>query len=56
MIDYFAIALTHALIALAALRLLTRNDLDRDPAPGEPEPAPEIKGPSAPKRREMRRA
>jgi hypothetical protein len=32
MIDYFAIALTHAPLALACLRLLTRNDLDRDPA------------------------
>jgi len=31
MIDYFAIGLTHALLALAALRLLTRPDLDRDP-------------------------
>lgn len=31
MIDYFAIALTHGLLALACLRLLTRGDLDRDP-------------------------
>ena len=56
MIDFFAIGLTHALIALAALRLLTRPDLDRDPAPGEPDPAPEVKAPTGPKRREMRRA
>ena len=30
MIDYFAIALTHGLIALAAWRLLARPDLDDD--------------------------
>ena len=30
MIDYFSIALTHGLIALAALRLLSRDDLDHD--------------------------
>ena len=30
MVDYFAIALTHGLIALAAWRLLGRDDLDRD--------------------------
>jgi len=41
MIDYFAIGLTHALLAIAALRLLTRADLDRDPAPGDPETPPE---------------
>jgi len=29
-IDYFSIALTHGLIALAALRLLSRDDLDED--------------------------
>jgi hypothetical protein len=39
MIDYFAIALTHALIVMAALRLLSRADLDQDPAPGEADPA-----------------
>jgi hypothetical protein len=32
MIDYFAIALTHGLIALAAWRLVRRGDLDVDPA------------------------
>ncbi len=31
MIDYFALGLTHALLALAAWRLLLRNDLDIDP-------------------------
>lgn len=32
MIDYFAIALTHGLIALAAWRLLGRDALDHEPA------------------------
>ena len=32
MIDYFAIGLTHALLALAALRLTRRADLDHGPA------------------------
>jgi hypothetical protein len=31
MIDQFALALTHGLLALAAWRLLRRPDLDRDP-------------------------
>ena len=30
MIDFFAIALTHGLIALAAWRLMARDDLDDD--------------------------
>lgn len=30
MIDLFTIALTHGLIALAALRLLSRDELDRE--------------------------
>jgi hypothetical protein len=46
MIDYFAIALTHALIVMAALRLLTRADLDQDPAPGEADPVVETSKPS----------
>ena len=29
-IDYLALALTHALIAIALLRILTRNELDRE--------------------------
>lgn len=32
MIDYFAIALTHFLLAVAAWRLIGRDDLDADPA------------------------
>ena len=31
MIDLFALGLTHGLLALAALRLVQRVDLDRDP-------------------------
>ena len=35
MIDLFALALTHGLLLLMALRLIGRDDLDRDPEPGE---------------------
>jgi hypothetical protein len=35
MIDLFALALTHGLLLVMAVRLLARDDLDRDPAPGE---------------------
>lgn len=31
MIDYFALALGHGLMAIALLRLVLRNDLDVDP-------------------------
>ena len=34
MVDYFALGLTHALLALAAWRLMLRSELDADPAPG----------------------
>jgi hypothetical protein len=40
MIDLFALALSHGLLLLMALRLLGRDDLDRDPdgaASEEPE-------------------
>ncbi|WP_375403774.1 hypothetical protein [uncultured Sphingomonas sp.] len=33
MIDNFALGLTHALMLLAAWRLLRRPDLDREPSP-----------------------
>jgi len=40
LIDYFAIGLTHGLLALAALRLLARADLDEEngkaKGPGKP--------------------
>jgi len=39
MVDYFALGLTHLLLALAAWRLVQRTDLDRDPAPGPSDPA-----------------
>jgi len=32
MIDYFALALTHGLMAIAAWRLIQRRDLDSEPA------------------------
>lgn len=36
MVDFFALGLIHALLALAAARLMLRDDLDRDP-PENPE-------------------
>jgi len=36
MIDLFSLGLTHGLLLLAAWRLLSRRDLDSDPAPEEP--------------------
>lgn len=33
MIDLFSLGLSHGLMMLAAWRLLTRDDLDRDDAP-----------------------
>ena len=35
MVDLFSLGLLHGLLALAALRLVMRNDLDADPAGGE---------------------
>ena len=50
MIDYFALALTHALILIAILSVFMRDDLDREDPPGaEPEVA-------KPNQREARRA
>jgi hypothetical protein len=45
MIDYFALGLTHALMALAAWRLMARADLDSEDEPKaksgrKPEPEP----------------
>jgi hypothetical protein len=34
MIDNFSLALTHGLLLLVAWRLMSRTDLDEDPAPG----------------------
>ncbi len=36
MIDYFALALIHGLLALAIVRLLGRDDLDNEPAAEDP--------------------
>lgn len=41
MVDYFSLAVTHGLMALAVFRLMLRADLDRDP------PAPEASEPAA---------
>jgi hypothetical protein len=35
MIDLFALALSHGLLLLMALRLMSRDDLDRDPPRGQ---------------------
>lgn len=35
MVDLFALVLMHAILALAAFRLLMRPDLDTEPDPGE---------------------
>lgn len=37
MIDHFSLALTHGLMLLAAWRLLSRADLDRELPPEPPE-------------------
>ncbi len=39
MVDYFALGITHLLLALAAWRLLARDDLDCDPDEAAPRPA-----------------
>ena len=51
MIDYFALAISHGLLALAALRLTMRADLDRDP-----EPASDPGAPPAPQAKPLRHA
>jgi len=38
MVDYFALGLTHLLMALAAWRLVLRDDLDREDAPAPDRP------------------
>lgn len=44
LIDYFAIGLTHALLALAVLRLLSRTDLDSDGTTAPKVTKPWLKG------------
>jgi hypothetical protein len=48
LIDYFAIGLTHGLLALAAWRLLTRADLDSDGEAGTKVHKPWLKAPKTP--------
>ena len=43
MIDFFALALTHGLLALACLRILLRGDLDAEAPPQEPTTEPPTK-------------
>jgi hypothetical protein len=50
MVDNFALALTHGLLALAAWRLLMRADLDSDPE-REAGPAETEAPPGKPRRR-----
>ncbi len=52
MVDYFSLALTHGLLALAAFRLMLRADLDADPEPVEPDES----SPAKPIRRGANRA
>jgi hypothetical protein len=40
MIDLFALAVSHGLMMLAAWRLLSRDDLDREDPPAAPAQAP----------------
>lgn len=47
MIDHFAIALTHGLLALAAWRLLWRDDLDNEAQGTTKRPKPWLKERSA---------
>lgn len=51
MIDYFALALTHALLALAAWRLLSRADLDHEEPLDSPAPPPPAEPPARTKPR-----
>ena len=47
MIDYFALGLTHALMALAAWRLMTRADLDSEDGTDGKRPQPRASEPEA---------
>lgn len=51
MIDYFALALTHALILIALVRVMMRPELDREDLLADEEPVP-----VRPDRRAARRA
>ena len=49
MVDYFALALSHGLLVLVGWKLLTRQDLDADPAPPEEAETAEDATPKRPK-------
>jgi hypothetical protein len=40
-IDYFALALSHVLIVVVLIRMLGRDDLDRDNPPEVDDPSPD---------------
>lgn len=58
MIDYFALALAHALLVIALLRILARGELDREDALGDvidkPEEHSQQKRPAGTRRRRKR--
>ncbi|MBY8332516.1 hypothetical protein [Qipengyuania pacifica] len=58
MIDYFALALAHALLVIALLRILARGELDREEALGdviaEPEEHSTGKRPAGTRQRKKR--
>jgi len=56
MVDYFSLALTHGLMALAIFRLMLRADLDTDPQPPEPAESGEPAEPATRKTKGARRA
>jgi hypothetical protein len=56
MVDYFSLALTHGLMALAIFRLMLRADLDTDPQPPEPAESGEPAEPDTRKTKGARRA
>lgn len=41
MVDYFSLGITHLLMAIAAWRLLLRDDLDNEPVPAGTEADPD---------------
>lgn len=51
MIDYFALALTHALLVLALLRIAGRPELDREEFEASADNPPETPADAVPKRR-----
>jgi hypothetical protein len=56
MVDYFSLAITHGLLALAAWRLVWRADPDADPAEQPDDAASAAPPPARPANRGRRRA